>query len=196
MVSDSELMKQCRMGDPKYQEMLYQRFSPTLFAVALRYARNYDDAQDILHDAFVKILTNLDSFNENGSLEGWMHAIVVNTAINAYHKKQKMNGTIDIDEVSEQVGDVTIRQKDFLSENILLQFVNELPDGYRTVFNLFEIDGYSHKEISEITGSSYTTVRTQLFKAKRALKKKIEDFFKSSPDEMPTSIRNKEKNEK
>ncbi len=195
MVSDSELMKQCRMGNPKYQEMLYQRFSPTLFAVALRYARNYDDAQDILHDAFVKILTNLDSFNENGSLEGWMHAIVVNTAINAYHKKQKTGVAVSIDDLGEQIGDVTIQQKDFLSENILLQFVNELPDGYRTIFNLFEIDGYSHKEISEMTGSSYTTVRTQLFKAKRALKKKIEEFFKSSPDEIPISI-NKENDKK
>lgn len=177
MISDSELMRKCAEGDPKYQEMLYKRFSPVLYGVALRYARNEEDAQDILHDSFVKILTNLDSFDENsGSLEGWVRRITVNTAINAYHKKKKKEGAVDIDEVGDLIGDVTISQPDFLSEKILLNFINELPDGYRTVFNMFEVDGYSHKEISTLTGSSYATVRSQLFKAKRALKKRIEDF--------------------
>ena len=174
MESDRELIRKCKEGDKKSQSQLYSKYAPVLMGICLRYARNEEDAKDILHDSFVKILTNLDKVDENGSYEGWMRTIVVNTAINAYRAKIKANTSVEIEEVQEMVEDVRIVQNDFLSQEILLRFISELPDGYRTVFNLFEIDGYSHLEISEMTGSSYSTVRSQLFKAKRALKKKIE----------------------
>ena len=174
MESDRELIRKCKEGDTKSQSQLYSKYAPVLMGICLRYARNEEDAKDILHDSFVKILTNLDKVDENGSYEGWMRTIVVNTAINAYRAKIKANASVEIEEVQEMVEDVRIVQNDFLSQEILLRFISELPDGYRTVFNLFEIDGYSHLEISEMTGSSYSTVRSQLFKAKRALKKKIE----------------------
>ncbi len=143
----------------------------------MRYAHDEEDACDILHDAFVKIFTNISKVDENGSYEAWMKTITVNTAINAYHYKNKTKGAVAVDEVQERVEDLRIKQNDFLSQEILLRFINELPDGYRTVFNLFEIDGYSHLEISKMIGSSYSTVRSQLFKAKRALKKKIEEYL-------------------
>ena len=174
MESDRELIRKCKEGDTKSQSQLYSKYAPVLMGICLRYARNEEDAKDILHDSFVKILTNLDKVDENGSYEGWMRTIVVNTATNAYRAKIKNSSPVDLDEVQETVEDVRIVQNDFLSQEILLKFISELPDGYRTVFNLFEIDGYSHLEISEMTGSSYSTVRSQLFKAKRALKKKIE----------------------
>lgn len=179
MVSDSELVRECLEGNLKYQEILYQRFAPILMGICIRYTRNMEDAQDLLHDAFVKIYLNLNSFNETlGSLEAWVKTITINTAINVYRKKQKSGGTmIDIDEVANMIEDVQVRQNDFLSEKILLQFINELPDGYRTVFNLFEIDGYSHLEITKMLGSSYSTTRSQLFKAKRLLKQKIEAYL-------------------
>ena len=177
MMTDAELIRKCKNGNQKYQEMLYQRFAPQLMGIALRYARNQEDAEDIVHDTFVKVLTNLDKFDENGSLDGWIKKITVNTAINAYYKKKKTENTIEINDVEEQIATVSIAPNDFLSEKILLQFINELPDGYRTIFNMFEIDGYSHKEISDLTGSSYSTVRSQLFKAKRALKKRIEQHL-------------------
>lgn len=177
MVTDTELVRKCKEGNQKYQEMLYNRFAPKLMAIALRYARNQADAEDILHDSFVKVLTNLDNYNEDGSLDGWVKRITVNTAINAYYKKKKMEDSIEVEDVREMTTAVNINYNDFLSEKILLQLINELPDGYRTVFNMFEIDGYSHKEISEMTGSSYSTVRSQLFKAKRALKKRLEEFL-------------------
>ena len=179
MVSDSELVRECLEGNPKYQEILYQRFAPILMGICIRYTRNMKDAQDLLHDAFVKIYLNLNSFNETlGSLEAWVKTITINTAINVYRKKQKSGGTmVEIDEVANMIEDVQVRQNDFLSEKILLQFINELPDGYRTVFNLFEIDGYSHLEITKMLGSSYSTTRSQLFKAKRLLKQKIETYL-------------------
>ena len=177
MESDSELIRKCKEGDPKSQALLYQKYAPMLMAICMRYARNEEDAEDILHDSFVKILTNIDKMDEDKPYVSWMKTIVVNTAINAYRNKVRTGVAVDIEDVEEQLGDVRIRTSDFLTRDILLKFISELPDGYRTVFNLFEIDGYSHLEISEMTGSSYSTVRLQLFKAKQSLKKKIEKYL-------------------
>lgn len=170
-------MRKCKEGNPKYQALLYEQYSNYLMGVCMRYTRNEEDAKDLLQDVFVKIFTNIDSCKEDGNMAGWIHAIAVNTAINAYHKKKRKGNTVDMEDVEEMVADIHIQQNDFLSEKILMKFVNELPDGYRTVFNLFEIDGYSHREVSEMMGSSYSTVRSQLFKAKRSLQKKIEAFL-------------------
>lgn len=177
MESDSELIRKCKQGDPQSQSQLYNKYAPMLMAICMRYARNQEDAEDILHDSFVKIFTNIDKVDENWAYVGWMKTIVVNTAINAYRDKIKSSGNVDIDEMQDTIEDVRLKQSDFLSRDLLLKFISELPEGYRTVFNLFEIDGYSHLEITKMTGISYSTVRSQLFKAKRALKKKIEKYL-------------------
>ena len=177
MESDSELIRKCKQGDPQSQSQLYNKYAPMLMAICMRYARNEEDAEDILHDSFVKILTNIDKVDENWAYVGWMKTIVVNTAINAYRDKLKAGVNVDIDEMQEVIEDVRMEQSDFLSRELLLKCISELPEGYRTVFNLYEIDGYSHLEITKMTGISYSTVRSQLFKAKRALKKKIEKYL-------------------
>ena len=177
MESDSELIRKCKEGDPKSQSQLYNKYAPMLMSICMRYARNEEDAQDILHDSFVKILTNIDKVDENWAYVGWMKTIVVNTAINAYRDKMKTGVNVDIEEVQEVIEDVRLSQSDFLSRELLLKCISELPEGYRTVFNLYEIDGYSHLDITKMTGISYSTVRSQLFKAKRALKKKIEKYL-------------------
>lgn len=177
MISESELIRKCKEGNPQYQKMLYQRFSGVLMAACMRYTRNREDAEDLMHDSFVKIFTNIGTYEGTGSLEAWVKRIAVNTAINAYNQKVRNGFTVDVDELQEIVNDVRIKESDFLTESVLMQFINELPDGYRTVFNLFEIDGYSHIEIAKMTGGTYSTVRSQLFKAKRSLKKKIESYL-------------------
>ena len=177
MESDSEFIRKCKQGDPQSQSQLYNKYAPMLMAICLRYARNEEDAEDILHDSFVKILTNIDKVDENWAYVGWMKTIVVNTAINAYRDRMKTGGSVDIDEMQDVIEDVRMKPSDFLSRELLLKCINELPEGYRTVFNLYEIDGYSHLEITKMTGISYSTVRSQLFKAKRALKKKIEKYL-------------------
>lgn len=177
MVSDDELVRRCKEGNPKYQALFYQKFAPMLMGICMRYARNVEDAQDLLHDSFVKIFTNIESVREDGSLDGWVRRITVNTAINAYHKKNRIPPAIEVDDVQEWIPDERIEMNDFLSEEMLLQFIQKLPDGYRTIFNLFEIDGYSHLDIAKMTGGTYSTVRSQLFKAKRALKLKIEKYL-------------------
>ena len=177
MESDSELIRKCKQGDPKSQAQLYNKYAPMLMAICLRYARNEEDAEDILHDSFVKILTNIDKVDENWAYVGWMKTIVVNTAINAYRDRIKTGANVDIDEMQDVIEDVRLVKSDFLTRELLLKCISELPEGYRTVFNLYEIDGYSHLEITKMTGISYSTVRSQLFKAKRALKKKIEKYL-------------------
>ena len=161
------------------EDQIYSQYAARLLAVCMRYTGERSAAEDVLHDSFISIFKSLGRFDFRGekALYAWMRKIAVNTCINAYHKRKKEEGEIDADDVAETIHDVRIQQNDFLSEEILLRFIQELPDGYRTVFNLFEIDGYSHQEISEMIGSSYTTVRTQLFKAKRSLKQKIEKYL-------------------
>jgi RNA polymerase sigma-70 factor (ECF subfamily) len=174
MVSESELVRRCKEGNPRYQELLYHQYAPMLMGICLRYARNTEDAEDILHDSFVKIFVNMDKFNEELPLINWIRRIAINTAINAYYEKKKTYNTVEISEVEDSLNDVRITNADFLSEKLLLQLISELPDGYRTVFNLYEIDGYPQSEIAEMLGCSNSTVRTQLFKAKKVLKEKIE----------------------
>lgn len=179
MISEKELIKHCKEGKSEYQKLLYDKYSPLLMGICLRYAKNKMEAEDILQDAFIKIFLKLDSFRGEGSLENWLTRIVIHTAINAYHKNSAKMNEIDIDDLNGNVEDVTITNSDSLSLQLLLRFIEELPDGYRTAFNLYEIDGYSHKEIAEMLGCAPVTVRTQLFKAKENLKRKIEEHLKN-----------------
>lgn len=174
MVGDRELVRQCKEGDLASQELLYKRYAPQLMGVCLRYARNLEDAEDILQDAFVKILLHIHKYDDNYPLVNWLYRITINTAINAYHDKKKWLQSVEVSEVENQLDDVRIVDADFLTEKLLLQLIQELPDGYRTIFNLYEIDGYPQREIAEMLGVSHSTIRTQLFKAKKVLKRRIE----------------------
>lgn len=179
MINEKEIIEGCKAGKEKYQKMLYQHFSSTLMGICMRYAKNTMEAEDILHDSFIKIFVKISSFRGEGSLDAWVRQITVNTAINAYRKKVATGYDLDIDELEESIKDVKVSTTDKTTLNLLLTFINELPDGYRAAFNLYEIDGYSHKEIAEMLGCTPVTVRTQLHKAKLSLKKKIETHLKN-----------------
>ncbi|MBQ7489953.1 MAG: RNA polymerase sigma factor [Bacteroidales bacterium] len=179
MISEKELIEGCKNGKAKYQKHLYEKYSPVLMGICLRYAKNQMEAEDILQDAFIKIFTKIETYRGEGSLENWLKRIVIHTAINAYHKNTVKAGEFDIDELNGNIEDVSITDSDSLTAQLLLGFIEELPDGYRTAFNLYEIDGYSHKEIAEMLGCAPVTVRTQLFKAKENLKKRIEQHLKN-----------------
>ncbi|MCQ2285340.1 MAG: RNA polymerase sigma factor [Bacteroidales bacterium] len=177
MTSEKEIVDGCKAGKEKYQKLLYEKFSSKLMGICLRYAGNQMEAEDILQDAFIRIFVNIDSFRGDGSLEGWLRKIVTHTAINAYRKSISKGFEVDIDDLHDNIEDVTIPSTDGLTVKLLTQLIEELPPGYRTVFNLYEIDGYSHNEISEMLGCAPVTVRTQLHKAKETLKKKIESLL-------------------
>lgn len=172
MLSEQKLVEKCLKKDPNALEELYKSFCNHMFGVCLRYAKNRDDAQDLLHDGFVKVYTGLNEYKGKGSLEGWIRRIMVNTAINFYRRKAgRFFGLNENDEEFHISNDEDIIEN--ISTNELLGYINEMPDGYRLVFNMYVIEGYKHVEISELLGISEATSKTQFMKARRHLMKKV-----------------------
>lgn len=165
-----KLVEQCLQGDDSAFEEIYKMLSPKMYTVSLRYTQNDFDAQDVLQDAFIRIYNNLKQFKFNGSFEGWCRRIVMNTAIESLRKKGRLK-----ENSGEEIPEIAIEPKSFerLKYEDLLGLIRTLPDGYRSVFNLYVIDGYSHKEIGELLGVSESTSKTQLYKARLALQKKV-----------------------
>ncbi len=177
MLTDRDFIERCLKNDPKAQEQLYKHFSPKMFGVCLRFAKNQTEAEDILQEGFIKIYTCLKDYRNEGSFEGWLRKTFVNTAINFYRKNLKNNLDINIQEV-EIANTNELSAIDKLSIEELLNIIRELPDGYRIVFNLNVIEGYTHKEIGEMLDISENTSKSQLSRAKQALQKKLNNLTK------------------
>lgn len=174
-ISESDLIDGCIQGDRRMQEELYRRFSPRMYAVCLRYAGNAEEAEDILQEGFVKIFKKLDSFRREGSFEGWVRRIFVNTAIEHFRRKRYL---MPVTEKEEN----TIEGKytgvlDELAEKDILALVQELSPGYRTVFNMYVVEGYTHKEIADMLGISEGTSKSQLSRAKVILQEMVKKYI-------------------
>jgi RNA polymerase sigma factor (sigma-70 family) len=175
-ISESDLIKGCIAGDRRMQEELYSRFSPKMYAVCLRYANNADDAQDLLQEGFIKVYRNLHRFRAEGSFEGWIRRVFVNTSIEHFRKKStRLSMVTDKEENTIEDHDITAIHK--LAEKDIINIIQELSPGYRTVFNLYVVEGYSHKEIGELLGISEGTSKSQLARAKGVLQKKITQYL-------------------
>ncbi len=165
-----QLINDCKKGNRKAQEQIYRLLSPKLFAVCLKYSRNYAEAQDNLQEGFLLIFDKVEKYQFKGSFEGWARRVVVNYIMLQYRE----NGVFNI--VSDTIPE--IEEVEIEEENISLEFLNqiiqELPDRYRLVFNLYVLDGYSHKEIAEMLSISEGTSKSNLARAKSILKEKIE----------------------
>lgn len=166
-MSESDLIKGCLEGDRRAQEYLYQRFSPKMYGVCLRYAGKAEDAQDILQDGFVKIFKNLHMYRGDGSFEGWIRRIFVNTAIEHYRRQVNLYPVTENHENLLETKEISAF--DSLSVKDLMKIIQQLSPGYRTVFNLYVVEGYSHKEIAEMIGISEGTSKSQLARAKGVL---------------------------
>jgi RNA polymerase sigma factor (sigma-70 family) len=175
IISDSDLIRGCLSGDSRMQEALYNRFAPKMYAVCLRYSNNADDAQDLLQEGFVKIFKNLDRFRAEGSFEGWVRRVFVNTSIEHYRRKVNLVSASDREEA--YIEDHSSNALDKLAEKDIIKLVQELSPGYRAVFNMYAIEGYSHKEIGTILGISEGTSKSQLARAKGILQKKVKEFL-------------------
>ena len=175
-ISESDLIKGCIEGDRRMQEELYQRFSPKMYAVCLRYANNSEDAQDLLQEGFIKIFRNLHRFRAEGSFEGWIRRVFVNTAIEHYRKKSAQLSSVSEKE-ENTIEDTDITALDSLAEQDILNLIQDLSPGYKTVFNLYVVEGYSHKEIGEMLGISEGTSKSQLARAKAILQKKVAQYL-------------------
>ncbi|MAU14774.1 MAG: RNA polymerase subunit sigma-70 [Muricauda sp.] len=165
-----ELIENCKKGKRQAQEELYRRYSSVLFGMCLKYSRNKTEAEDNLHDSFITIFDKLDQFSFKGSFEGWIKRITVNTVLQKYRKDQHLNV------VSENIEDeIEVDTEDTdISLSTLLGYIQELPHKYRLTFNLYVLDGYSHKEIGEMLGTSIGTSKSNLARAKAILRDKIE----------------------
>ncbi|MBK9421784.1 MAG: sigma-70 family RNA polymerase sigma factor [Flavobacteriales bacterium] len=169
--SERELVLGCRREERQAQEDLYGRFSRRMFAVCLRYARHEAEAEDLLQEGFIRVFDKLSGFRMQGSLEGWIRRIMVHTCINHHRKSSVRNEVLGTENRPERtVAPVAMAN---LGQQELLQLVQNLPEGYRMVFNLFAIEGYDHAAIADLLGCTESTSRSQLAKARRMLQKQI-----------------------
>tara|TARA_R110002072_G_scaffold303134_1_gene495185 strand:- start:7214 stop:7747 length:534 start_codon:yes stop_codon:yes gene_type:complete len=173
-MDDSTLVKNCIDGDQKAQRMLFEKFAPKMLGVCLRYANSKEQAEDVLQDGFIKVFLKLNLYN-GGSLEGWVRRIIVNTSLDQIRKEKKF-----INNVAMDVVDYKIELNSHILENIhandLLVLINEMPQGYRTVFNMFAIEGFSHKEIAKELGVTENTSKSQYSRAKLFLQNRMKEL--------------------
>jgi RNA polymerase sigma factor (sigma-70 family) len=162
--NDSDLIAGCIRGERKMQQELYQRYASKMFGVCLRYAGNTEEAEDILQEGFIKVFKKIGSFRSEGSFEGWVRRIFVNTAIEHFRRKSYLQPVTEREE--ETIEGQYISVLDSLAEKDIIRLVQLLSPGYRTVFNMYVVEGYTHKQIAEALGISEGTSKSQLSRAK------------------------------
>ncbi len=172
-MSDEKLIEACLQGKEIACQELFERFSPKMMGVCLRYAIDEDEAQDMLQDGFIKVFKKLKSYNAQGSFEGWIRRTIVNTCLDHIRKNKNKKLNVDITEVTSNESGVDELVTSDLATQELLKLIQQLPTGYRTVFNMFAIEGYSHKEIGDELGISENTSKSQFRKAKLQLQEWI-----------------------
>lgn len=174
-MSLDQLIQQCKKNDASAQSQIYKLYASKLFSLCLKYSNSYVDAEDTLQDAFITIFKKIEQYRHQGSFEGWMKRITINTALQKYRKE----GVFDL--VNEnQIEDVTVEiDDDDIAIDFLLKIIQDLPDRYRLVFNLYALDGYSHNEIAEMLNINVGTSKSNLARARMILKEKIENYHVS-----------------
>jgi RNA polymerase sigma-70 factor (ECF subfamily) len=170
-MSLEKLIQQCAKNDRKAQEEIYRLFAGKLFALSLKYSRNRQEAEDNLQDGFITIFDKIKQFKHKGSFEGWMKRIVINTALQKYREKNVLN-LVNEENIKEEVN-VEV-DEETASLDYLLGLIQNLPNQYRLVFNLYVLDGYSHREVSKALNISEGTSKSNLSRARNILKRKIE----------------------
>ena len=176
MISDEELIKRCLKGKPKYQKLLFDTYAPKMFGVVSRYFSSRAEAQDALQDGFVKVFSKLQDYSGLGSFEGWIRRIMVTTSLNLIRQNLKHQYHSDIDEIQDYIEDES-QNYDRLTTDDMLDVIQKMPDGYRTIFNLYEIEGFHHNEIASELGISVNTSKSQLLKARQYLRKRISKYY-------------------
>lgn len=174
-LTDELLLSYCIEGNRVYQEIFYKKYASKMFGVCLGYVNSRDEAKDILQEGFIKVFASLKKYSGNGSVEGWIRRIMVNTAIDYYRKSIKDLRNVDIEEAKNIDIETSVLEQ--LYANELLDLVQKLPEGSRIIFNLFVIEGYSHNEIAELLNISTGTSKSQFSRARAILKEWIKDIY-------------------
>ena len=170
-MTDEELVKACVRKSPSAQKMLFDKFCKRMMTVCARYADDTLEAQDIMQDGFIKVFNSIETYHYEGSLEGWIKRIMINTALDNYRKNKKRKYAVELD--SDDVREIKVESEtvEGLTSKYLMKLVQNLPEGYRIIFNMFAIEGYSHKEIAEELGISINTSKSQYARARAYLQK-------------------------
>ena len=170
-MSEEQLVKKCLEKDTLAQKHLFDVYSKKMMGVCLRYSRDSDEAQDVLQIGFIKVFEKLDMYNRTGSLEGWIRKIIVNTALDSIRKNKKFMNDVEIEKVDYQLHNYNEDAVDVLSAQDLLAVIQKMPVGFKTVFNMYVIEGYSHQEIADELNISVNTSKSQLSRARAHLQK-------------------------
>lgn len=173
-ILDIQLIESCKKGDRVAQKAVYDRLASRMFSVCIRYIGDRDAAQDILQEGFVTLFTKLDTYKADGSFEGWARRIFVTTALMHLRKKDALRMSEDL-EIVRSVRDEAVTQIEKIGYKELMALVMGLPPGFRTIFNMYAVEGYSHKEIAQALGISEVTSRSQFSRARAILQKKIRE---------------------
>ncbi|MCX6325260.1 MAG: RNA polymerase sigma factor [Bacteroidia bacterium] len=171
-----KIIKGCLAGNRRDQELLYRRHAAKLYAVCLQYSGNNEEARDILQEGFIKIFENLNHYKHEGSFEGWMRRITVNTALEKFRRRHSLYRVDDIDLIPEPDADPDNQDYAGLEAADLLEIIRELPPKYKVVFNLYAIEGYSHKEIGKMVNISEGTSKSNLFRARVILQRRVGSY--------------------
>ena len=163
------LIEDCKRGDEAARKELYERYSAPMYGLCCRYVRDRDIARDILHDGFITLFTHIGDYRGEGSFDGWCRRIFVNTALGHLRRKNPLSESDSVEEEQFRLADSSASAVDQISAKELLECMNELPDGYRTIINLYAVEGYSHREIATIMNITESTSRTQYLRAKTRL---------------------------
>ncbi|MBX0289573.1 sigma-70 family RNA polymerase sigma factor [Hymenobacter sp. HSC-4F20] len=170
-MTDADLIAACRQGSSRAQKLLYERFAGLMLSVCLRYLRRREDAEEALIVGFTKVFRALDQYRHEGSFEGWIRRIVVNEALGMLRRKEPLH--LAIDDLTYETPATPAEAESRLNADDMLALLAELPAGYRTVFNLYALEGYTHPEIGELLGISEGTSKSQLSKARAMLQRRL-----------------------
>lgn len=177
--TEAELAEGCRLGNARMQRELYDRYRRTMYGVCLRYTDNRDDAMDVLQEGFIRVFRNISSFRGEGSLEGWVRRVMISVSLEHYRRKSRYF-FVDIEDAGDMAqGDVNAIAR--MGADELTALIQQLPVGYRTVFNLFAVEGYSHEEIGQMLGISEGTSKSQFARARKVLQDKVRDLHREQP---------------
>lgn len=180
----ADLLEGCLVGKKRSQEQMYHCYAPKMFGLCLRYSENYHSAEDVLQEGFIKVFQKLNDFRYEGSFEGWLKRIFINTAIE-YNRKESKHRHLEI--IEDLHLSLTFSAVEHLIKDDLIQLIQQLPAGYRQIFNLYVIDGFNHNEISKLLDISVGTSKSQLARARQTLKKQILQLDENQ--EQKTTIR-------
>ena len=179
-MESQQLIAACKKQDINAQRELYETYAPRMMGLCLKYCKDYDAAQDLLHDGFIKVFTQIKKYSGRGSFEGWMRKVFVNTVLEHF-RKEKNNFLMisDIEESQVEVSDENLERllNDDITEEALLNMIQQMPTGYRTVFNLYVFEDMTHKEIAEKLGIKENASRSQFSRAKSYLKNKVSGYL-------------------